>query len=75
MGSKIGVAVLVLGASQFHQWSRLSSGPVFAPEFPRKVVVLFNWAFGGIVKLAVMQLILDLVSLTSMAVERLAAAA
>jgi predicted MPP superfamily phosphohydrolase len=32
---------------------------VFAPEFPRAVVMLFNWAFGAIVLLAVMQVVLD----------------
>lgn len=53
-------AVVLLFASQFHFWSRLSSGSVFAPEFPRPIVILFNWAFGGIVLLAVMQIVLDL---------------
>ena len=46
-------------ALQFHRWSKLSSGSVFSPEFPRPVVVLFNWAFGAIVLLALMQLLLD----------------
>ena len=46
-------------ALQFHRWSKLSSGSVFSPEFPRPVVVLFNWAFGAIVLLALMQLVLD----------------
>src|SRR6202795_5388253 len=56
---KIAVAVLALVALQFHRWSKLSSGSVFSPEFPRPVVVLFNWAFGAIVLLALMQLVLD----------------
>ena len=43
----IGSAVLAMGALQFHYWSKLSSGSVFSPEFPRPVVVLFNWAFGS----------------------------
>src|SRR6202023_3248415 len=34
-------------------------GSVFSPEFPRPVVVLFNWAFGAIVLLALLQLALD----------------
>lgn len=53
-------ALLVLLASQFHALSRLSSGSVFAPEMPRPVVVLFNWAVGAVVLLAVFQLVLDL---------------
>lgn len=53
------VAALALVALQFHRWSKLSSGSVFSPEFPRPVVVLFNWAFGAIVLLALMQLVLD----------------
>jgi predicted MPP superfamily phosphohydrolase len=56
---KIAVAALALVALQFHRWSKLSSGSVFSPEFPRPVVVLFNWAFGAIVLLALLQLLLD----------------
>lgn len=67
---KIGVAVLLLAASQYHLWSRLSSGSVFAPEFPRGVVILFTWAFGAILLLAVLQLILDLLTLVTMPVRR-----
>ena len=52
-------AALALVALQFHRWSKLSSGSVFSPEFPRPVVALFNWAFGAIVLLALMQLVLD----------------
>lgn len=59
------VALLLLVASQYHLWSRLSSGSVFAPEFPRPLILLFNWAFGAIVLLAAMQLALDLVVLAS----------
>lgn len=57
------VAILLLVASQYHLWSRLSSGSVFAPEFPRPLVVLFNWAFGAIVLLAAMQAALDVAAL------------
>ena len=56
---KIVVAVLALVALQFHRWNKLSSGSIFSPEFPRPVVALFNWAFGGIVLLALLQLMLD----------------
>ena len=67
LAPKIGVAVVLLVASQYHLWSRLSSGSVFAPEFPRPLVVLFNGAFGGTMLLTAMQLMLDIVVLASMA--------
>ncbi|QNE33533.1 metallophosphoesterase [Sphingomonas sp. NBWT7] len=53
------LAIVFLGASQFHYWSRLSSGSVFAPEFPRPLVILFNWAFGALLLLALLQLLVD----------------
>ncbi|WP_441239361.1 metallophosphoesterase [Bradyrhizobium sp. 930_D9_N1_4] len=56
---KIPAAALILVALQFHRWSKLSSGSVFSPEFPRPIVALFNWAFGGIILLALLQLALD----------------
>ncbi|SEK38852.1 hypothetical protein SAMN05216382_0310 [Sphingomonas palmae] len=59
LGWKLAGALLLLVASQYHLWSRLSSGSVFAPEFPRPVVLLFNWAFGAILLLAVLQIALD----------------
>ena len=71
--AKGGIAVLLLVASQFHFWSRLSSGSVFAPEFPRVVVILFNWAFGALVLLAVLQILLDLGLLATLVVRRGAA--
>ena len=60
---KITGAVLLLVASQYHLWSRFSSGSVFAPEFPRAIVLLFNWAFGAILLLAIFQLALDMAGL------------
>ena len=60
---KIAVALVLFCAAQFHFWSRLSSGSVFTPEFPRPIVILFNWVFGAIVLLAVMQIGLDLAGL------------
>ena len=60
---KAAVAIAFLCASQFHYWSRLSSGSVFAPEFRRPVVILFNWAFGALLLLALIQLFLDAVTL------------
>jgi predicted MPP superfamily phosphohydrolase len=67
---KIAIAVVLLGASQYHFWSQLSSGSVFAPEFPRVIVILFNWAFGAILLLAVLQLLLDVGSLVTLMVKR-----
>ncbi|WP_260599304.1 metallophosphoesterase [Sphingomonas endolithica] len=66
MWGKGAIAFLLLAASQYHFWSKLSSGSVFAPEFPRSVVILFNWAFGFIVLLAVVQIVLDLGTLAAM---------
>jgi uncharacterized protein len=51
----------MLVASQFQYWSKLSSGSIFAPEFPRAVVILFNWAGGAILFLALLQLLADAV--------------
>jgi uncharacterized protein len=63
---KVALAVILLAASQYHLWSRLSSGSVFSPEFPRTLVLLFNWAFGAIMLLALMQIALDLVGLVAL---------
>ncbi len=68
--ARIAAAVLVLLASQYHLYARLSSGSVFSPEFPRAVVMLFNWAFGAIVLIAVLQIIVDLGALLTMLVLR-----
>ncbi len=43
---------------------------MFAPEFPRAVVILFNWAFGALLLLAVFQLVLDVGALLTMLVRR-----
>ena len=67
---KAAIAVLLLVVSQYHYWSRLSSGSVFAPEFPRAVVILFNWAFGAIALLSVLQVLLDLGALGTILVQR-----
>ncbi len=67
---KLVVAVLLLLASQYHSWSRLSSGSVFAPEFPRAIVIAFNWAFGAILLLAILQILVDLGTLAMLIVQR-----
>lgn len=66
--AKIVVAALLFVGSQFHLWSRLSSGSIFAPEFPRVVVIVLNWAFGAILFLAALQILLDVAVLLSRAV-------
>jgi predicted MPP superfamily phosphohydrolase len=60
---KAAVAIILLIASQYHLFSRLSSGSVFSPELPRTLIIAFNVLFGTIVLLAVFQIVLDLVSL------------
>ncbi|QJU60128.1 metallophosphoesterase [Sphingomonas sp. AP4-R1] len=64
---KIAVSVALLAGAQFHYWSRLSSGSVFTPEFPRPLILLFNWIFGAIALLAVFQIGLDLAALVALA--------
>nr|GEU29193.1 hypothetical protein [Tanacetum cinerariifolium] len=54
------VAILVLLASQYHLFSRLSSGSVFAAEMPRSAIIMFNWAFSAILLLALFHLLVDL---------------
>jgi hypothetical protein len=46
-----------------------SSGSIFAPEFPRAAVVLFNWAFGTLLLLATLQLTLDAIVLVARLVQ------
>jgi hypothetical protein len=42
---------------------------MFAPEFPRPIVILSNWAFGAIIFLALLQLVFDGATLIAMAVQ------
>nr|WP_236249285.1 metallophosphoesterase [Pseudomonas cichorii] len=70
LSARIAVALLLIIASQYHLYCRLSSGSVFSPEFPRSVVILFNWAFGAILLLAVLQIIVDLVTLLAMVIQQ-----
>lgn len=60
---KTAVAAILFIASQYHLVSRVSSGSIFSPEFPRALVIAFNVLFGAIVMLAVFQIALDIVSL------------
>ena len=60
--SKVAMGALLLVGSQYHLWNRLSSGSVFAPEFSQSLVLAFNWAFGAILFLALLQIALDLVA-------------
>jgi predicted MPP superfamily phosphohydrolase len=63
LGVKIAVAVLVLLASQYHLYSRMSSGSVFVAEMPRSAIIFFNWTFSAILLLALFQILADLAML------------
>lgn len=63
--ARLATALVLLLASQYHLYSRLSSGSVFSPEFPREIVIAFNWAFSAILLLALLQLALDVVMLAA----------
>ncbi|MEA3537000.1 metallophosphoesterase [Rhizobium sp. CC-YZS058] len=66
---KVTVAVVLLIASQYHLFSRISSGSVFSPEFPRPLILAFNILFGALVLLAVFQIVTDLLFLGAAAVK------
>jgi predicted MPP superfamily phosphohydrolase len=68
--AKLVVALLLVLASQYHLYCRFSSGSVFSPEFPRVIVMLFNWAFGAILLLAVLQILVDLGTLLTLLVRQ-----
>ncbi|WP_122663348.1 metallophosphoesterase [Pseudomonas viridiflava] len=70
LSARIAVALLLILASQYHLYSRLSSGSVFSPEFPRSIVMLFNWGFGAILLIAVFQILVDLGTLLTMLIRR-----
>jgi len=65
---KILLSLLVLLASQYLLVSRFTSGSIFAPEMPRMVIILFNWAFSAVLFLALTQLVIDVVALISLIV-------
>ncbi|GBQ89435.1 metallophosphoesterase [Asaia krungthepensis] len=60
LAARITGAFLIVVAGLYHYWCRLSSGSVFAPEMPRLVVILFNWGFGALGFITVMQLAVDI---------------
>ncbi|WP_296185954.1 metallophosphoesterase [Pseudomonas sp. UBA1879] len=63
-------ALVLLLASQYHLYAKFSSGSVFSPEFPRAAVVFFNWAFGAILLIAVLQIVVDLGTVLTMLVRQ-----
>ncbi|NBB09296.1 metallophosphoesterase [Pseudomonas sp. SLFW] len=67
---RVGASLVLLLASQYHLYAKFSSGSVFSPEFPRGVIILFNWAFGAILLIAVLQLVVDLGALLTLLVRR-----
>lgn len=60
---KVLAAVIMLIASQYHLFNRLSSGSVLAPEFPRGLIILFNWILGTVLLIMVFQITADVVKL------------
>lgn len=60
------IALVLLVASQYHLVNRFSSGSVFAPEFMRPLIIVFNTLMGTILLLALMQIALDIVSVVIM---------
>ncbi|WP_213879023.1 metallophosphoesterase [Pseudomonas sp. dw_358] len=67
---RLASALVLLLASQYHLYARFSSGSVFSPEFPRALLIFFNWAFGAILLLAVLQVVMDLGALLTMLVRQ-----
>lgn len=67
-GVKLAVVLLILFASQYHLYSRWSSGSVFSAEMPRAAIIAFNWAFSAILLLALLQILFDLAGLARMLV-------
>ena len=57
---KVAVSIILLIASQFQLWSRLSSGSIFNPEFPRPLILIFNLLLGSIVLMMAGQIVIDL---------------
>lgn len=70
LSSRLAAMLLLVLASQYHLYSRFSSGSVFSPEFPRPIVMLFNVAFGAILLIAVLQIIVDVATLLAMLIRR-----
>lgn len=65
-GIKIATTVLVVLASQYHFYNRLTSGSVFSPEMPRELIILLNWGFCSVLLLALLQILVDAVMLVLM---------
>ncbi|USX26221.1 metallophosphoesterase [Oxalobacteraceae bacterium OTU3CINTB1] len=63
MSAKIAAAILILLLSQYHLYSRISSGSVFSAEMPRGAIIGFNWAFSAILILALLQILIDMAAL------------
>lgn len=66
---KIALAIILLIASQYLLFCRLSSGSIFSPEFPRPIIIAFNLIFGATVLLAVFQIAFDAVSILLTVIE------
>ena len=66
LSAKILLSALALLASQYLLVSRFTSGGIFSAEMPRAIIILFNWAYGTVLLLAVFQIVLDAVMLLAL---------
>ncbi|MBB3590510.1 hypothetical protein FHX08_000854 [Rhizobium sp. BK529] len=67
--AKVLAAGVLLVGSQQVLLNRISSGSVFAPEYPRPLIIVLNFLFGATLLLAVFQIALDAASLVLALVE------
>ena len=70
LSARLASSLVLLLASQYHLYAKFSSGSVISPEFPRAIVLFFNWAFGTILLIAVLQIAVDLGTLLTMLVRQ-----
>jgi len=63
---KLLLSALVLLASQYLLISRFTAGGIFSPEMPRALIILCNWAFGAVLFLALLQMLIDAVALIAL---------
>lgn len=64
------LSVALLFVAQHHLLTLLAFGSMFSPEVPRIIVLAVNWIFGTMLFLAVLQVVVDLITLVLMAVKR-----
>lgn len=67
---KTPVAIALLLVSQHHLITKVLTGTMFSPEIPRVAMISVNVAFGAILVLAVIQLVVDCLLLLICAIKR-----